>query len=482
MKKTYLIFLLFAIIISSYLTGCTYLGIIPYPQVVQKKKELLYRGNFDKATQSKVTGALSGNKTLLLMEKGMIQNIQGDYSASLKSFDQALSIITDYEKRAVISARTLASQLLSLPANDNAIPYRGYSYERILLNTYQTLNYLFLGNVEEARVEVRRAEIRQKEELKRHNKEVSEYQKWADKRKISLSKYPKIKETEEELKTMSASTLNSFQNSFTYYLSGIIYELYGEENDAYIDYKKTYHLNPQFSCVQKDLLRLSKKLGFQEEHSVWLESFHNHSNISYNEMDAEIIVFFGAGFISQKEQIKLPIFINKSVVTIALPFYTHDRNLKKGSNFLIECFDNGIASGGSSKVVNLDPLAKKSLQERFSIIFFRQMARILGKATLSKQLSNSSQLAFLASSLYSILSENADLRNWLLLPNNIQVFRKKITNGSHEFIWQLKTPSGKILDIIKDSVTIQKGEVCLVNLRSIEDRLFGDIKIIPRNI
>ena len=465
--------------------GCAYFGIIPYPQRVQAQKQLLYGGKFKQATQSLAKEASSHNQVLFLMEQGMIRNIQGDYKAAIEPFEQALSLIQGFENRAVISARSLASQLLTLPTNDNAIPYRSYAFERVLLNTYQALNYLFLDDLEGARVEVRQADQRQMKELKRHNKEVSEYQKWGKKREIELADYPALQREQEKLQKLSGSVVNSFQNAFTYYLSGIIYELNKEENDAYIDYKKTYRLSPHFFYVQADLLRLSQKLGFREEYADWISRFGNKPKeikAEYYKRGAEIILFYGAGFIAQKQQIKLTIPINNTLITMALPAYTQEGIARNRGDFLVKLFDDGRLLGDTSMVADLDPLAIKALGEQLPIIFIRQMARILSKTALSKKVQKDSHaLAFLATSLYNILSENADLRNWLLLPSTIQILRRRVAAGNHKFSWQLQTFSGKMQDIQKTSVTLQEGDICLVNLRSIENRLFSTVKILHSN-
>ena len=167
---------------------------------------------------------------------------------------------------------------------------------------------------------------------------------------------------------------------------------------------------------------------------------------------------------------------------MALPVYTRQGITLQGGDCLIKVFDAERLLGNTSMVVDLDPLAVKALEEQFPIIFTRQMARILGKAALSKNVQKgSSNLSFLATSLYNILSENADLRNWLLLPNTIQIFRQYLPAGNHEFSWQLQTKSGTLKDVRKSSVTLQKGDICLVNLRSIENRLFSTVKVLQRN-
>jgi len=485
LRKAYVFLLIFLFILPS---GCSYLGLVSYPATVQEKKQLVAGGNFDKAVQSLEKGTHSGNSQVLnLMEQSMVRHIQGDHRASLESFKQALSLIQSYEDRAVVSARSVGSQMLTLPLNDNAIPYYGYPFERVLANTYQAMNYLFLGNPQDARVEVRQADQRQTKELERHNKEVSEYQKWGSSKGIDLDRYSQVRKVQEEMQSLGGSSLNSFQNAFTYYLSGVIYELNGEANDAYIDYKKAFQLSPDCIYVQADLLRLSKKLGFQEEYAEWASRFKDLPKTGYEEepsapsgSGAEVILFYEDGFISQKQQIKLAIPIHNALVSIALPVYT-SQSLHTEDTLLVQALDSGNSLGTTSRIVNLDTLAVKALQEQYPIILTRQIARVISKTALSNRAqANSGDLGFIAASLYNVITENADLRNWLLLPNNIQILRRQVAAGSHEFTWRLQNRFGQKQNSRSTSVTLQDGDTCLVNIRSIGGRLFCSFAILHR--
>lgn len=495
--------IIFLFIFGILASGCSYLGLVSYPTLVQEKKQLLAGGDFNQAIQSFEKEAHSGNSQVLnLMEQSMVRHVQGNYKASIESFKQALSLIQGYEDRAVVSARSVTSQMLTLPFNDNTIPYYGYPFERVLTNTYQAMNYLFLGNPQDARVEVRQADQRQTKELERHNKEVSEYQKWGDSKGINLDSYSQVQKVREEMQTLSGSSLSSFQNAFTYYLSGIIYELNGEANDAYIDYKKAYKLSPRCTYIQADLLRLSKKLGFQEEYADWASRFKDLPEADYEEKTssiasrsgpsgsgAEIILFYGGGFISQKQQIKVAIPIHNALVSIALPAYT-SQGIHTEDDLLVQALDSGNPLGTTSQVVNLNTLAIKALQEQYPIILTRQIARVISKTALSNQAQrNSGDLGFIAASLYNVISENADLRNWLLLPNNIQVLRRRVAAGNHEFNWRLQTRFGQaqavqnvqnVQTVQKTSVTLKDGDTCLVNLRSIGGRLFCSVTILHK--
>jgi hypothetical protein len=48
---------------------------------------------------------------------------------------------------------------------------------------------------------------------------------------------------------------------------------------AYIEYKQIYDLDPNLAMVKDDLLRLSKRLGYDDEYNDWRNKFGK----AYNE-------------------------------------------------------------------------------------------------------------------------------------------------------------------------------------------------------
>ena len=110
MNKSQIIIVSFVLILLFVFTGgCSYLGMIPYPQTIQGQKQLLYGGKFEQATQNLAKETSRNNKVLYSMEQGMVHHIQGDYQASIEPFRQALTTIKSFEDRALISAGSLAS-------------------------------------------------------------------------------------------------------------------------------------------------------------------------------------------------------------------------------------------------------------------------------------------------------------------------------------------------------------------------------------
>ena len=63
--------------------------------------------------------------------------------------------VIDDKARLTLSGTGAAGS--SLLTNDNAIPYKGSGYERVMVHEFQAFNYLGLGDAQGATVELRRA-------------------------------------------------------------------------------------------------------------------------------------------------------------------------------------------------------------------------------------------------------------------------------------------------------------------------------------
>ena len=101
-----------------------------------------------------------GNQVIAYLEQGTVRRAQGDYAASNESFAVVNDALTRIDNAPEVS---LSRETLAAVTNLNALPYRGYHYDRVMLNTFRALNYLEMGQRDEARVELRRAYQRQVE-------------------------------------------------------------------------------------------------------------------------------------------------------------------------------------------------------------------------------------------------------------------------------------------------------------------------------
>jgi hypothetical protein len=92
----------------------------------------------------------AGDSLLLLMHRGLLQHYAGLYEDSNDAFQLAELIVDDRYTRSISRA------VLSLVTNDRALAYMPNRAERLMINYFGALNYLALGDVEEAAVEARR--------------------------------------------------------------------------------------------------------------------------------------------------------------------------------------------------------------------------------------------------------------------------------------------------------------------------------------
>ena len=100
----------------------------------------------------------------------------GYLTRSVAAFDEAARRIDDYEAQAKLKVGSEAGALLTNQAN---LPYRGRAYDKVMLHTYQALNYLQLADSDAARVELNRALQRQRDAVEANAKRIEEAQQLA---------------------------------------------------------------------------------------------------------------------------------------------------------------------------------------------------------------------------------------------------------------------------------------------------------------
>ena len=165
------------------------------------------------------------DKVLYLLEFGRLAQIKGDIYQSLQSFQQAQKMIKEIDQKPIFSASGAIAQSSSILVNDNALPFRPEGYERVMLNLYQAMNYVYQNDLEGAAVEVRKANLEQEQSLRAHENEIQRAKQIAQGGGVSSDIPPSVADTYAKLDTTISQLKNSFQNAYTFYLSGIIYDV-----------------------------------------------------------------------------------------------------------------------------------------------------------------------------------------------------------------------------------------------------------------
>ena len=425
-----------------FLTGCSASTTFrPYPHKIASFQQHLVTANppdFLKALKSERRG---NDKILYNLEHGRVAQLFGRTDLSREDFAVAIAAIRSNEQRALISAGQIGATVASFATNDNALPYAGEGYERVLLHHYQALNYLLEADLSGAGVEFRWANTEQQEALNRHAKELEKAELEAQKRNVgNAAQNSEFQRRYAQLDEAAGSLKNSFQNAYSFYLSGVVYELQGEENDAYIDYKKALEIYPENGYVQRDVLRLARRLQMDDDLAALAKRFpalYNTPGVATKNGEGELILLYEEGFVPPREEIKIPFFLPGGLVTLAFPYY---RGPWRDYYPPLEVLTGNEMLGRTELLCDVRGLALKSLQEKMPILLTRQTVRAVSKflaqQAAKEKFGAAGQLGMMA---FSVISENADLRSWLTLPENVQILRVSLPAGPQ--LLRLQSPN-----------------------------------------
>lgn len=434
------------------LTGCSATTTFSsYPQKIAPLQEHLTRATPPDFLRLLKTERRSRDKILYNLEHGRLAQLFGRNDVSRADFAAAIDAIRNQDQRAVISVGQISANMASMATNDNAIPYSGEGYERVFLHHYQALNYLLRSDLTGAGVEFRWANTEQQDALSRHEQELLKAENEAQKNDVNdWNDNFEFQRRYAQLDEIAGRIKNSFQNAYSFYLSGLVYELQGEENDAYIDYKKALEIYPENTYLQQDVLRLAGRLQMNDDLAELAERFpsldNGHKLRSVDEgAQGELILLYEEDFVPPREELKLAFFIPDGAVTLSFPYYRGPWRTFQG----LEILSAGQSLGKTELLCDVRALAVKSLQEKMPILLTRQVVRmaskILAQHAVREKLGSAGEFGMM---LYSILSENADLRSWLTLPANAQILRVTLPAGRQRLRLQsAQSLSGTDLDV-----------------------------------
>ncbi len=210
------------------------------------------------------------NRLLYYVEQGKLCHLKKQYDSSNLYLNAADNLIENRELN-------IGNLILSNLSSPMAADYKQEDYEIFMVHYYKALNYLQLGNLEEAVVEARR---------------------------IGLSNiFQKDK--------FSADSKKYTQDAFSLILQGLLYEANNETNNAFISYRNAVDLylnnNGNFygtvipDQLKTDLLRTGNQMGFYDLVDVYKTKL-NISNTIDTTSKSELIIFFENGIAPIKQE------------------------------------------------------------------------------------------------------------------------------------------------------------------------------------
>ncbi|MCK9263255.1 MAG: hypothetical protein WDA72_10690 [Desulfomonilia bacterium] len=397
--------------------GCS--SLTSYTLMTQQARLSISQGRFDDAlTAFPEKSARGKDEVLIRLERAVLLQAMGRFTESSREFQLAAGKIGQYESRAVVSAGRTASQAGSLILNEQVQPYEGEDFEKILLHAMNAVNYLMAGDLEGARVEIRVAYRRQNELREKRARELEKAEREGRAKSWEQSFQKADSGRYRELSSRAGNVHSVYQNAYAYYVSSLVYELGGELDEAYIDLKKGIQAAPDSESLQKDLIRLSRNLGFYEDEQKWVARY-GEPDEEYG-VGTDVFVIFQHGTAPVKEPLSFPIPLPGGGLAFAsLPVY---RFIPSGTQA------GSIGVGGrdvrTSVVSDINAIAARNLLDEFPVLFAKQVARSILKAQMTSKLSREyGAMGAITGTLASAVTEQADQRTWVSLPKEIQAGR-----------------------------------------------------------
>lgn len=407
------------------LAGCASTSVFsPYPGQAAQYRAALEAGTPEAAVARIGTKTSAADGTLYLMEKGRIEQIAAQAEASRQDFEAAIGRFQQQDDKALISASSYAASGASLLTNDNARPYAGRPYERVFVHQYQALNFLAAGDAQGALVEVRRANQVQNDALRAKEDSVDSARSEAEAKGFDASRYDSYFSA---MDLAAGRVKSAFQNAATFYLSGLIYEATGNQNDAYIDYRKALEIVPDNPYLQRDVVRTGLRTGIDDVKKL-AKALGGPGQVLPKPGEGEIVVYLEEGYVPSKQPVSIPIWTTQTLNNISFPFYA---DAVAPPSLAVQVSDRQLPA---ALLVDTRALAVRSLKDELPALLARTFIRLLTRQELQRQArkNDSTGLLSLATTIYSLVAEQPDLRSWLTLPGSGQVVRVALAEGEHQ--------------------------------------------------
>jgi hypothetical protein len=373
------------------------------------------------------------NQVLYYLDLGAIQHDAGKFKDSDESLDKAERRMEELYTKSVTKA---AGTLL---LNDNTTEYAGERFERAMVNAYRALNYVFLGDQENALVEVRKLSRLLQEYADVYNGKKTAYK----------------------------------DDAFAQFLASLLYEDDGRPDDARISREKSRAAYTAYASsygtATPSLEPVGEKNGggelvFIHYNGVAPRKVSKSFSVAWR--DAAIALDASKDDEAESAKAKNAIrggLLGKSI-TVSYPDYVQDPFLVAGS-----AVEAAGVTAQTELAQDLAAIAQKDLAERQAVIRTRAIARATIKFVVAKAVSdevakkygkNSWQhlLAQAGGAATSAATEGADTRAWATLPAQFRVARLRLPPGTHDVVVSYQGPTGAALSTqtFKD-VVIRKG-------------------------
>lgn len=363
---------------------------------------------------------------LYALEAGRLQSLGGEIDDSIRSYQLATDIFERERASPTFSVSGSFFSAAALGTNDLAIPYRAQSYERLMAYNYLALDFLALGQLDNAQIALNAADAEQLYLREREGDLLAAAQARARQNQISTGAQNEALARARQQLSVDRTVLEPYQSALSYYLTGLIFDARGQSDRATIALQQAAALLPQNPYFKQALAAAGQPAA---------------------DPGARVVVLTSDGLISARSTIAVPFFWRSTILQVALPIYDGSPPPIRPLTVRVD----GTELGRTAMVANLDGQARKTLSAEYPAIFVRQVLRLITKYQTQRQLAQENEWAGLAAQIFNLLTDKADLRSWLTLPAYIQGAQFELEPGDHRI--SLDNNPSIDLDLPPDSLT-----------------------------
>ena len=386
------------------------------------------QGRFERAAEAFADDDVTGSDFLSGAEAGIVELTAGDWEGAIEQLERAAQAVEEFEAQALLSPTSAGRGVLSLAVSETALEYKGEGYERVQLHTGMALAYLAQGLLEDAMVELRRANL--------------------------------LLESEEKLyeKKYRAGGLGHF-------LSAIAYDLLGEPDQAYIDWKRLHDKGLAAAVTGPNLVHLARRLGRRQELDRWCERYGDPVPIPDDA--ARVILIGGVGLAPHKRAANLMIGTRSGLLQWSVPEYVDRPQPVAGLRLEV-----GASATPSVVVEDVAQVSRENLSDRLAWLATKSTVRAVAKREMTRALQEEHGiLGRILGDLFAFATERADLRSWQSLPASWQVALLNPAAGRHDVAVRTRSGGGAA-GVDLGTFELEPGETMFVFARSLGSRLY----------
>lgn len=403
------------------------------------------------------------NASLHFLNHGYVAFMLKDWSRSNEYFSKADQIIEDLQKNYAIDAAALLT-------NPMIKPYKPEDFEVVMLNYYTALNYINLGQFDDAMVECKRINNKLNKLNDKYGNKKDRYQ----------------------------------HDAFANILMGLIYDADHNYNDAFIAYRNAYEIyENEYSKyfnekapeqLRKDLVRTAYMTGFYEEQEEYEKQFgfkydpssEPQSNLVFiwlngfgpvkDEWGIDFVIIPGAGGVVNFRNAELGLdfpfvmvdpysrssITDMGILRIAFPKYVERKPyynaaaiIENDKQFPLEMAEN------------VNDIAFKTLHDRMLRELGVSLLRLASKKAVEYVAKKNNPYLGLAVGIVNAATEKADTRNWQTLPYSFSYARVPLMRGTNNFKLKSSTSQGDS-QTYDFTINAEKGKTYFQSFHNIE--------------